>query len=103
MRLKESISTIRIMTRRYTPATDQRRAAIAERLRRLKMLTIGVSMAVALGIWTMVTGAVDLASAQAAAAQPAVTFSQQSFGFFNGGSSLGSGISRAPVMRSHGS
>jgi len=77
---------------------------MTERLRRLKMLTIGVSMAATLGIWTMVTGAVDQANAQAAAAaQPAVTFSQQSFGFFSGGNSLGSGVSRAPVMRTHGS
>jgi hypothetical protein len=77
---------------------------MAERLRRLKMLTIGVSMAAALGIWTMVTGAVEQANAQAAAAaQPAVTFSQQNLGFFSGGSSLGSGVSRAPVMRTHGS
>ncbi len=99
---------MRDMPGRYEHSTDRRRIALHDRLRRLKALAVGGTVALALAMWALVSGAVaattapPTSTATTTITAPVVTINGNN-GFFNGGSSLGSGSAQRPVARSRGS
>ena len=85
-------------------APDPRRAAATVRLRRLKRTIAAMSAALALTIWSLIAGSVAGSSTTSTVTQPPSTISAPRDTFFQPGStSLGSGTTRAPVLRSGGS
>jgi hypothetical protein len=82
-------------------ASDPRRAAANVRLHRLKRTIAAMSAMLGLAIWSLVAGSI----ASGTVSQPPSTISAPRDTFFQPGSttSLGSGTSQAPVLRSGGS
>lgn len=87
-----------------TTPLDPRRAAAAARLRRLKGAIVGLTAAIAVGLWSSVGAGTPPAEASAPSSTPVTAPAQADPGFFGGGSpQLGSTTDQAPVLRSQGS
>lgn len=87
-----------------TPSLDPRRAAAATRLRRLKSAIIGVTAALAVGLWSSVSAVAAPEASVAPSPAPATITAPADPGFFGGGSpELGTSNDQAPALRSQGS
>jgi hypothetical protein len=87
-----------------TPPLDQRRVAAAIRLRRLKSVIVGLTAAIAVGLWSSVGAGTSPAQVPAPSSAPVSVPAPADRGFFGGGSSpLGTTSDQAPVLRSQGS
>ncbi|MDP9244483.1 MAG: hypothetical protein M3O77_05310 [Chloroflexota bacterium] len=83
---------------------DPRRAAAATRLRRLKSTIIGLTAAIALGLWSSISAAASPAARAVPSTPPATVTTPADQGFFgNGSPQLGSSSDQGPVLRSQGS
>jgi hypothetical protein len=87
-----------------TTTLDPRRAAAATRLRRLKSAIVGLTAAVALGIWTSVGAAAAPEANVTPTPAPVTITAPANQGFFGSDSpQLGTSTDPAPVLRSQGS
>lgn len=86
------------------PALDPRGAAVASRLRRIKRVIIGITAAIALGTWSLVSTAASSAAKVAPSTAPTTATAPADEGFFGQGSpQLGTRTNLTPVLRSQGS
>lgn len=83
---------------------DPSRAAANLRLRRLKRAIAATSAVLGLTIWSVIAGSVEAGTVNPSVGVPSSTITAPRDTFFQPGStSLGSGMSHAPVLRSGGS